>query len=61
MVSLKIYDIGGRMVRTVFADQPFPSGPHAVDLFADDLSSGTYFYRLSTDHDVIVRKMTVLK
>lgn len=60
-VSLKIYDLGGRMVKSLITNKPYPTGSHVIEFVAGDLSSGTYFYRLSTDHGVVVRKMTIIK
>ena len=64
-VSLKIFDVGGRLVRTLVNGR-LESGPHTVMWRGDDdrgarAASGTYFYRLDTVDEVLERKMTLLK
>ncbi len=44
-VTLKVYDVAGRLVRTL-ADSDFERGLYSVDLDATGLSSGVYFYQL---------------
>jgi|GEM_PF-2438437 len=60
-VTLEIYDLGGRRTKTVLIDTPFEAGSHAVEVTADRLGSGVYFYRLDAAGKTAVRKMTVLK
>jgi hypothetical protein len=64
-VSLRIYDLQGRLVRTLVDARQEP-GLHAViwggenDLGAR-VSSGLYFYRLRGDNGTLTRKMLLLK
>jgi hypothetical protein len=65
IVSVRIYDVSGRLVATV-AERPFESGPHQVDWDGRDfngqpVSSGVYFYKLSAGGQTVTRKMTLLK
>ncbi|MFZ1321459.1 MAG: T9SS type A sorting domain-containing protein [Ignavibacteria bacterium] len=59
-VSLKIYDITGKEVRTVLNGFK-PSGEHKVTFSANELSSGAYFYRLDANGIILTRRMTILK
>ncbi len=64
-VSVRIYDVSGRLVATV-AERSFESGPHQVDWDGKDLngqsvSSGIYFYKLSAGGQTVTKKMTLLK
>jgi N-acetylmuramoyl-L-alanine amidase len=59
-VSLKVYDMLGREVATLFSGTKAP-GRHAVKFDASSLSSGMYLYRLTTDFGSITKKMTLLK
>jgi hypothetical protein len=65
-VELKIYDVAGRLVRGL-AQGEFPAGPHRVvwdgrDAAGKTLRSGTYFYRLIVDGEVVgVRKAVLLR
>lgn len=59
-VHLAVYDMLGRTVR-VLADGSFEAGHHTVALDASDLPSGTYSYRLATDHGTAVKQMVVVR
>ena len=59
-VSLKLYDLQGREVRTL-VDQPQSAGRYRVDLTVRGLASGTYFYRLQVGKTVEQRKMVLIK
>lgn len=59
-ITLNIYDLTGRNVKTVF--QGFQTaGAHSVHINMNDLPSGIYFYQLQTSAQVLTRKMTLLK
>lgn len=67
-VTLKVYDILGREVKTLFDGKQF-AGTYKATFNADQLASGVYFYRLITavnDNDVnnlsgYTRKMILIK
>jgi len=64
-VTVEVYDILGRRVRTL-TDQTQPAGTHQVTWDGTDeqsrpVASGIYFYRVKTDRYVETRKMTLLK
>ena len=64
-VSLKVYDLSGRLVRTLVSGR-LDAGGHAVTWHGDDdrgarTASGTYFYRLEAAGEVLTRKMTLIK
>ena len=59
-VSLKIYDISGREVKQL-VNTIQPAGYYAVDFNAAGLSSGTYFYKLTSDKFSDVKKMVIIK
>ncbi|HEU4364801.1 MAG TPA: T9SS type A sorting domain-containing protein [Candidatus Krumholzibacteria bacterium] len=63
--TLEIFDVRGRLVRTL-VNESFPAGPRAIiwngsDANGETVPSGIYFYRLATAGRVETRKMTVLK
>jgi hypothetical protein len=65
-VSLKIYDVSGRVVRTL-AERVFPAGPHTVRWDERDdggrpVARGVYFLRLHGLDDPLVRgeKLTIV-
>jgi subtilisin family serine protease len=59
-VTLEVFDILGRTVRTIVSgEQGF--GPHSVRLDGAGLSSGVYFYRLKADGMVQAKKLMVLR
>lgn len=59
-VSLRVYNSLGQEVRTL-VDGAQNAGEHEVVFDAGDLSSGVYFYRLSTQSFSKVRKMILIK
>jgi len=53
--SLKIYDLSGRLIRTILEDEPLVSDEHSYrwdgrDQYGRDVPSGVYLYRLETDN-----------
>jgi flagellar hook assembly protein FlgD len=63
--SLKVFDLRGRLVRTLF-DGPQFAGARTVEWNGRDASgarvaSGVYLYRLLAGNHVEQRKMTLLK
>jgi hypothetical protein len=64
-VDLKIYDVGGRLVRTLVYGS-YPAGVYQTDwdggnANGERVSSGIYFYKLSTPGYSYTRKMVLLK
>jgi hypothetical protein len=59
-VSLKVYDIVGREVKTV-VDMLSEAGEYQIVLSMDDLPSGAYFYCLSASGYSKVRKLMLVR
>ena len=59
-VELKIYDILGRLVKTL-VDEPYPAGYHNIVFNAGNLASGLYFYEIRMADFSDVRKALLLK
>jgi hypothetical protein len=59
-VTLKLYDVLGREVRTL-VDAFVRAGYHQVSLNASDLASGFYLYRLKAGSYASVKRLVVLK
>ncbi len=59
-VTLKVYDILGREVATLFKGWQ-SSGTHKIQFDATRLASGLYFYRMQTKGFVLTRKMMLIK
>jgi hypothetical protein len=59
--TLKVYDISGREVASILTGQQLNAGSHTYTFNASSLSSGIYFYRLTSSGVQITRKMTLLK
>ena len=57
-VSIKVYDVLGRVVRTLVQELKSP-GVYQVEFSASDLPSGVYFYRLTTSQFTDTKKMIV--
>lgn len=66
VVSLRVLDASGRVVRTLVESETKGRGRHAEwwdgkDERGRHVASGTYFYRLEADGKVLSRKMVLLK
>lgn len=59
-IRLSVFDMLGREVAVLFDGTKSP-GKYDVTFDAATLSSGTYMYRLSTDDNVEIRKMMLIK
>lgn len=59
-VTLKVYDLLGREVTALVNKEQFP-GNYDVEFIANDLPSGTYFYKLQAGDNTEIRKMILLK
>jgi hypothetical protein len=65
IATVRIYDLAGRLVRTLVRDA-LPAGPHRVEWDGKDelgrsVAAGVYEYRLQTDRGRWVRRMALLK
>lgn len=59
-VKLEIFDIIGRKISVVI-DRRLTAGTYNISFQASNLSSGVYFYRLTTDSNTLVKKFTLIK
>jgi hypothetical protein len=60
-VSMKIFNILGAEVQTIFAEEKYSAGVHNVKFEASGLASGIYFYQLITPEFNETKKMFLLK
>ncbi len=60
VVSLKIYDVLGKEI-AVLVNQQLKPGIYEIDWNAENITSGVYFYSLSTDNYKQTRKMVIVK
>ncbi len=59
-VSLKIFDISGRLVRTLI-DSKQGRGSYKVEFDGINLASGVYFYKIETEGFIDTKKMILVK
>lgn len=59
-VSLKIYDVIGREVKTL-VDKQLSAGNYKVNWNAGDMASGVYFYRIVAGNFIQTKKLILLK
>lgn len=59
-VSLKIFDILGREVKTLVNENKAP-GNYSIDFNASDFPSGVYFYKLTCNEFTNVKRMILIK
>jgi hypothetical protein len=60
-VTIKIYDLTGRLVTTLVDNEPQPAGRIAVPFNAGDLSSGIYYYKVQTSYAAQMKKMVLVR
>ena len=60
-VSLKIYDISGKLVSTLLNNEFKTANYYTVDFNGVNLSSGTYFYSLQSGDKIDTKKMVLIK
>lgn len=60
-VTLKIYDLMGREVKTLVNGEFQTKGLYKYFVYSNDLSSGVYFYQLKTDKYSAIKKMMLIK
>ena len=60
-VSLKIYDITGKEILSIINNEFRSAGFYTINMNASSLSSGVYFYRMTSDKFNQVKKMAVIK
>lgn len=60
-VSLNVYSIDGKLVKSLVNGQHHAAGQHSASFEAGNLPSGTYVYVLSTPSGTQTRKMTLVK
>ncbi|MBK9228830.1 MAG: T9SS type A sorting domain-containing protein [Ignavibacteria bacterium] len=60
-IELKIYDIAGRLIKTL-VNEFKTAGSYLVSFNASDLSSGVYFYSMNIDgKQIAVKRMALVK
>ncbi len=60
LVSIKIYDVKGRLIQTL-TERTMTAGEHTLTFDASALPSGVYLYKLETPSGSQTRKMTLIK
>lgn len=60
LTSLKVYDILGNLIYSL-VDGQLNAGSYSYDFSGADLSSGIYYYKLTSGDFTDVRKMTLIK
>jgi len=59
-VNLKVYDINGREIENL-VNETKQAGTYEVNFNASSLSSGMYFYKITTSSFTSIKKMTLVK
>ena len=59
-VSLKVFNILGKEVATI-VNETKSAGNYSINFNASGLSSGVYFYQLTTDNFTSTKKFTLMK
>lgn len=59
-VKLDLYDLSGALISTIYQGEK-QAGYHTFRLSASGLSSGIYFYRLTANDKIFIKKMNIIK
>lgn len=60
-ISLSVYDINGKLVKSLINNVQYLQGNYSVNFIASDIPSGTYFYKLSAEGFSETKKMLLIK
>lgn len=60
-VSIRVYDVNGRLVATLLDRATRPAGHGTVELNTGALASGVYFLKMESASRTVTRKITVVK
>jgi hypothetical protein len=61
VLSLIVYDIQGKEVLKGFVNVEHQPGPYVFELDALHLPSGTYTYKIISEHQIITKSMNIVK
>jgi hypothetical protein len=59
-VTLKVYDITGRMVKELYSGYK-TIGNYPIEFNSSGFASGVYFYRMTSGDNVDTKKMVIVK
>jgi hypothetical protein len=60
-VTMKIYDVSGREIATLLNSEYKKADYYTLDFNATNIASGIYFYRITTDKFIDIKKMVLIK
>ena len=60
-ISMKVYNLKGELVKTVFENRPQEAGRHYYTLYMGDMPSGIYLCVIDNGRSRLIRKMTLVK
>jgi len=60
-VTLKVYNVQGQIVSTLYDNQTMNAGAHTVAFDASNLASGVYIYHVAVDGVTATKKMVLMK
>ena len=65
LISLNIYDVQGRLIKTLIDNEQFSDGYHQFlwngkNNFEEQVPSGMYLYKLKGDHQLEMKKMILI-
>ncbi len=61
VVTMKVFDILGRLVSIPLENKAMSAGSHNIIFDGSNLASGVYIYRLTTGQNNYIKKMTLIK
>nr|MBP9095284.1 T9SS type A sorting domain-containing protein [Ignavibacteria bacterium] len=60
-VKLAVFDVTGRIIAELISGKLYTAGYHTIEFNGSNLSSGVYFYKLTTNENNSIRKMVLVK
>lgn len=61
LVSLKIYNLIGQLVKTIINNEYISAGDHSYEVMMNEFPSGVYFYSLTQGERQVTKKMVLVK
>ncbi|MBS1537412.1 MAG: T9SS type A sorting domain-containing protein [Bacteroidetes bacterium] len=60
-IKLELTDLFGKSMMTLYNSKEVGEGEYSIEVNTSDISSGSYFYKLTTDFGYAIKKLIVIK
>ncbi|HRI84585.1 MAG TPA: T9SS type A sorting domain-containing protein, partial [Ignavibacteria bacterium] len=60
-ISLNIYNLNGKLIKSILKNEYYEKGKYSINFNADDLSSGVYVYSIKYKKYIYSKRMILIK